>query len=97
MPNYEAIGRCTKLKEEIDALTLARNQAVVAIRRQLHGTLGANAPSQVVYTLDAEQLHRHTKALEQANAKLMAAISEYNEYAAEGEGKPYQVLEPRNN
>ena len=93
--NYEAIGRCAKLQEQIDALSLKRNHAITELRRQLHGTMGGNAPRNVVYTFDPEKAHTNLRALENANAELMAAISEFNEYAVEGEKPPYQVVAPR--
>lgn len=93
--NYEAIGRCKKLQEEIEALSSKRNQAIMELRRQLHGTMGGSAPRNVVYTFDAEKANATIKALEAANVELMEAVSEFNEYATEGEQQPFQIKAPR--
>lgn len=93
--NYEAIGRCKKLQEEIETLNKSRNQAIMELRRQLSGTMGGNSPRNVVYTFDSEKAHATIKALEAANVELMEAVSEFNEYATEGEQQPFQVKAPR--
>ncbi|MGO3056988.1 MAG: hypothetical protein ACTID3_08660 [Halomonas sp.] len=94
-PNYDAIGRCLKLKEEISSLTVKRNKAIMDLRHQLHSTMGSNSPANVVYTFDSEKAYAAIKALDDANTELMATVSEFNEYAVEGESQPYQVKEPR--
>lgn len=90
--NYEAIGRCKVLGEQVEALKKERAGLSRRLSQRLSG-LGDSLPG-VVYSLDMEVAFADWKELERVNCSLMIAVNDFNRWAQQADQRPISVYAP---
>ncbi|SDI30063.1 hypothetical protein SAMN04487867_104170 [Vreelandella titanicae] len=93
--NYEALGRCKKLSQEIETLKATRQRAFVDLRGQLAASGNPPIMSSTVITFNADEAYKKLKTLEATDIELMQAISEYNEWAPQADERLIALKAPR--
>lgn len=94
--NYEAIGRCKVLNEKIKDLNCARNKYInelrVEVGRLAKGNIN-NVPPEVV-VFDIALIESLAAKVGDADANLMQAISEFNNWCQDAGEKPVRLITP---
>lgn len=90
--NYEAIGRCQVLSEQVESLKKQRSVICQQLSHQLT-SLGESIPG-VVYQLDTDATFAEWKELERINRELMIAVHEFNQWAPQADKRAISVYEP---
>lgn len=90
--NYEAIGRCQVLSEQVEALKKERSDICQRLSSHL-ASLGGSLPG-VVYQLDTEATFAEWKELERINRDLMIAVKDFNQWAPQADKRAISIHEP---
>lgn len=79
--NFEALGRCQYLKEEIKRLHDKRDKLFYSIK---HGYPEYTvSPEAVIHYYDSRMLRAVVDELDDTNMQLISAVEEYNKWAKE--------------
>ncbi|KFF48096.1 hypothetical protein GY26_16000 [Gammaproteobacteria bacterium MFB021] len=92
-PNYEAIGRCNVLSQEIESASAERNRALAELREQLRKTQGVRGEPH--YGFDAQAAHDRLDRIESLSHRLREKVDDFNHYAAEAGQRPIKFSPPR--
>lgn len=90
--NYEAIGRCKVLKEEISELQKKQTAAASALRSTMRPIWGGSVSSKKdIVTFDADAMYDQLKALEDTSKALLLKATEFNDWAHKAGERPYSI------
>ncbi|HHR6503125.1 TPA: hypothetical protein ACS8CD_003699 [Providencia alcalifaciens] len=88
--NFEALGRCTHLKEALSKAVKERNTALSSLER-----IGARTNEydiQRVKHVDVQKLRKAIDDVEKADIELTSLIEEYNSYASQAGLKEITIV-----
>lgn len=78
--NFEALGRCQHLKDEINKAIRNRDGAFRSMARA-YREQESHTVYDTVRFIDLEKMHQYLSELEAENAKVTALVEEYNRWA----------------
>ena len=94
--NYEAIGRCKVLSENIRRLDIDRNKYIQELRAEVSrlskGNSNATPPEIVIF--DINLINTLAERIAIADSNLMSAVTEFNNWCQDAGEKPVVLKEP---